>query len=91
MFTLDSNQILLLSCLVLLAGAGTYLTYFRQQKTLSTLDQNIEAKKAEKKKSAPFRPILKMRSRGSGPPASDGALSTRRCPRRFPPRTSSPI
>ena len=50
MFTLDSNQILLLSCLVLLAGAGTYLTYFRQQKTLSTLEQNIEAKKEEKKK-----------------------------------------
>ena len=49
MFTLDSNQILLLSCLVLLAGAGTYLTYFRQQETISTLDQKIEAKKEEKK------------------------------------------
>ncbi|PSQ78851.1 MAG: hypothetical protein BRD33_01235, partial [Bacteroidetes bacterium QH_6_63_17] len=49
MFTLDSNQILLLSCLVLLAGAGTYLTYFRQQETISMLDQKIEAKKEEKK------------------------------------------
>jgi len=47
MFNLGSNQILLLSCLVLLVGTGTYLTYFRQQETLSTLEQEIEAKREE--------------------------------------------
>ncbi|PSQ82991.1 MAG: hypothetical protein BRD30_13430, partial [Bacteroidetes bacterium QH_2_63_10] len=50
MFTLDSNQTLLISCLVLLIGVGTYLTYFRQQSTITSLDEKIEAKKEEKKK-----------------------------------------
>lgn len=48
MFTLDSNQTLLIACLVLLIGVGTYLTYFRQQSTIETLDQKIEAKKEER-------------------------------------------
>jgi len=47
MLTLDSNQILLLSCLALVVGTGTYLTYFRQQGTLSTLEQEIEAREQE--------------------------------------------
>lgn len=47
MFDLNSNQILLLSCLVLLLGVGTYLTYFRQQETITRLDQEIEAKQEE--------------------------------------------
>ena len=47
MFSLDSNQILLLTCLVLLSGAGTYLTYFRQQDTMASLEKKIEAKKQE--------------------------------------------
>lgn len=50
MFNIGSNQIVLLSCLVLLVGAGTYLTYFRQQSTLTTLEQEIEAKKKEKER-----------------------------------------
>lgn len=48
MFDLDSNQILLLSCLILLIGVGTYLTYFRQQSTLQSLEQQIEEKKEER-------------------------------------------
>lgn len=48
MVTLDSNQVLLLSCLLLLVGVGTYLTYFRQQDTIATLAQQIEAKKDER-------------------------------------------
>ena len=47
MFSIDTNQTLLLSCLVLLLGVGTYLTYFRQQDTIASLDQKIEAKKEE--------------------------------------------
>ena len=43
MFELDSNQTLLISCLMLLVGVGTYLTYFRQQTTLQSLDQQIQA------------------------------------------------
>lgn len=50
MFTLDSNQVLLLSCLILLIGVGTYVTYFRQQDTLTSLDQEIEAKKEKREK-----------------------------------------
>jgi len=48
MFSLDSNQILLLVCLLLLIGVGTYLTYFRQQDTIASLEQKIEAKEEEK-------------------------------------------
>ncbi len=48
MFTIDSNQVLLLSCLLLLIGVGTYLTYFRQQDTIDSLDKKIEAKKEER-------------------------------------------
>jgi len=47
MFTLNSNQILLLSCLLLLVGVGTYLTYFRQQSTLQSLEAEIEATQEE--------------------------------------------
>lgn len=47
MFDLDSNQTLLLSCLIVLIGVGTYLTYFRQQSTLESLEQEIEAKQNE--------------------------------------------
>lgn len=50
MFNLSSNQILLLSCLLLLVGTGTYLTYFRQQNTLNSLEEDIEAKQEKKKK-----------------------------------------
>lgn len=48
MLTLNSNQTLLLSCLILLIGVGTYLTYFRQQSTLQSLEQQIEEKKEER-------------------------------------------
>lgn len=44
MFRIGTNQILLLICLLLVAGAGTYLTYFRQQSTLQQLEEEIEAK-----------------------------------------------
>jgi hypothetical protein len=47
MFTLNSNQILLISCLLLLIGVGTYLTYFRQQSTLQSLEEQIEARHEE--------------------------------------------
>jgi cell division protein FtsL len=47
MFWPDSNQILLLTCLVLVCGAGTYLTYFHQQDTIASLEQKIEAKKQD--------------------------------------------
>lgn len=50
MFTLDTNQTILISCLVLLIGIGTYLTYFRQQSTIASLDKKIEAKKEEREK-----------------------------------------
>lgn len=49
MFEFDSNQILLLSCLVVLIGVGTYLTYFHQQSTLASLEQEIEATEKEQK------------------------------------------
>lgn len=48
MFNIGSNQILLLSLLLLLVGTGTYLTYFRQQSTLESLKQEIQAKQEEK-------------------------------------------
>lgn len=47
MFSLDSNQILLLACLILVGGVGTYVTYFRQQDTIASLEQEIEATKQE--------------------------------------------
>jgi len=47
MFNVGSNQILLVTCLVLLIASGTYLTYFRQQNTLNSLEQEIEAKREE--------------------------------------------
>ncbi|MFB6272760.1 MAG: hypothetical protein ABEL51_07705 [Salinibacter sp.] len=50
MFELNSNQTLLISCLVLLIGVGTYLTYFRQQSTLRSLERQIEAKKEKRDK-----------------------------------------
>lgn len=58
MFNIGSNQILLLSCLVLLIGAGTYLTYFRQQNTLQSLEQEIEAAEAEREKIQTLRVSL---------------------------------
>lgn len=58
MFTLDSNQTILLTCLVLLLGVGTYLTYFRQQNTITSLDKKIEAKKEEKKEIQTLRANL---------------------------------
>lgn len=50
MFNIGSNQIVLLSCLIVLIGAGTYLTYFRQQNTLNSLEQEIEAKEQKRQK-----------------------------------------
>ncbi|PSQ81180.1 MAG: hypothetical protein BRD41_03370 [Bacteroidetes bacterium QS_1_63_11] len=47
MFEFESNQILLISCLLLLIGVGTYLTYFRQQNTLQSLEKQIEEKQEE--------------------------------------------
>lgn len=48
MTMIGNNQILLLLCLVLVAGTGTYLTYVRQEDTLSRLQDEIEAKEREK-------------------------------------------
>ena len=48
MFWLDTNQILLLTCVVLVCGAGTYLTYFHQQDTIASLGEQIEEKKQER-------------------------------------------
>lgn len=50
MFNVGSNQIVLLSCLIVLIGAGTYLTYFRQRSTLNSLEQEIEAKEQKRQK-----------------------------------------
>jgi len=50
MQNLGTNQILLLSCLAVLIGIGTYVTYFRQQSTLSSLEQEIEATQEERRK-----------------------------------------
>lgn len=50
MFNIGTNQILLLSCLVLVIGAGTYVTYFQQQSTIESLNQEIEEKKQEKER-----------------------------------------
>ncbi len=58
MFTLDSNQTILLACLVLLLGVGTYLTYFRQQNKIASLDKKIEAKKEEQKEIQALRADL---------------------------------
>lgn len=48
MFNIGSNQIVLLAVLILLVGAGTYVTYVRQQNTLETLEQEIEETKEER-------------------------------------------
>ena len=58
MLSLDSNQTILLSCLVLVIGVGTYLTYFRQQDTMSSLDEKIEAKKEEQEEIRTLRSNL---------------------------------
>ncbi len=58
MFDFDSNQILLVSCLLLLTGVGTYLTYFRQQNTITSLDQKIEAKEEEREQIRTLRANL---------------------------------
>jgi len=44
---LGSNQVLLTVFLLLVVGAGTYLTYFRQEATLNELQTEIEAKEQE--------------------------------------------
>lgn len=48
MFDLGSNQILLLTVLLLVGGVGTYVTYVRQQSTLDTLNEKVEAQKEKK-------------------------------------------
>ncbi len=50
MFNIGTNQILLLSCLALVMGAGTYVTYVHQQNTLESLDQQIEETQQEKER-----------------------------------------
>ena len=50
MFNIGTNQILLLSCLVLVMGAGTYVTYFQQHRTLDSLEQQIEEAQQEKER-----------------------------------------
>jgi hypothetical protein len=50
MFSFDSNQTLLLCCLVLVIGSGIYLTYFHQQGTISSLEKSIEKARAENEK-----------------------------------------
>lgn len=59
MFEFDSNQILLISCLLLLIGVGTYLTYFRQQNTLQSLEEQIEEKQQEQEQIRTLRANLK--------------------------------
>jgi len=58
MLTLDSNQTILITCLVLLIGVGTYLTYFRQQSTITSLDKKIEATKEEQEQIQTLRANL---------------------------------
>ena len=50
MFNIGTNQILLLSCLVLVIGAGTYVTYFQQHRTLDSLNQQLEEAQQEKER-----------------------------------------
>jgi hypothetical protein len=50
MLNIGTNQILLLTCLLLVVGAGTYVTYFSQQETLAALEQEIEAAEQEKER-----------------------------------------
>lgn len=50
LFKIGSNQILLLVCLVLVATAGTYLTYIQQENTLSELQDEIEQKEDEQQR-----------------------------------------
>ena len=47
MLNIGTNQILLLSCVLLVIGAGTYLTYFQQGSTLEELDAQIEEQEEE--------------------------------------------
>jgi len=58
MFSIDANKTILLSCLLLVIGAGTYLTYFRQQDTLSSLEEKIETKKEEQEQIRTLRTNL---------------------------------
>lgn len=55
MFNLGSNQILLLTVLLLVCGVGTYVTYFRQQNTLETLTEQIQTRREEKEKAETLR------------------------------------
>ncbi|MFP4228544.1 MAG: hypothetical protein ACLFTE_06930 [Salinivenus sp.] len=50
MFNIGTNQILLLSCLLLVIGVGTYVTYFHQRGVLNSLDEQIEEKQQEKER-----------------------------------------
>ncbi|PSQ74431.1 MAG: hypothetical protein BRD39_01990 [Bacteroidetes bacterium QH_9_64_21] len=59
MFEFESNQILLISCLLLLIGVGTYLTYFRQQNTLQSLEEQIEEKQEEQEQIRTLQANLK--------------------------------
>lgn len=59
MFEFESNQILLISCLLLLIGVGTYLTYFRQQNTLRSLEEQIQDKQEEQEQIRTLRANLK--------------------------------
>lgn len=43
-----NNQIILLICLLLVAGVGTYLTYFRQRSTINELEQKISEKQQKR-------------------------------------------
>ncbi|MFB6098535.1 MAG: hypothetical protein ABEK84_05375 [Salinibacter sp.] len=58
MFELDSNQTLLLSCLIVLIGVGTYFTYFRQRSTIRSLNQKIESKRQKREKIKRLRTTL---------------------------------
>lgn len=62
MFNFGSNQILLLSCLLVVVGAGTYVTYFNQQQTLSKLNKEVEAKQEKKKEIEALQASLKEES-----------------------------
>jgi hypothetical protein len=59
MFEIESNQLLLISCLLLLIGVGTYLTYFRQQNTLQSLEEQIEEKQEEQEQIRTLQANLK--------------------------------
>ncbi len=48
MLNLGSNQILLLTVLLLVCGVGTYVTYVRQQSTLETLAERVQTRQEKK-------------------------------------------